>query len=115
MILSKELSKLKVNRDVREGLKGIAGKLPAILVVKTASYLWKGSDLLLTPVKADPETGGKIDPEKYYHITGPGFIELDHLVELEIAYKKGGLRAVDQYVNDLRDMDSDSFILNTPI
>lgn len=107
------MSKLKITREIRLELQKIADKLPAILAVKKASYLWKGSDLLLTPIKSDPETGDKIEPDKYYHITGPGFIEVDHYSEMEAVFKIGGVRSVNDYVQNLANTDRDSLMISS--
>lgn len=109
------MGKIKLTREIREEIKKIAGKIPAILGVKKASYLWKGSDLLLTPIKADPETGEPIQKDKYYHITGPGFLEMDHASEMEKAFQIGGVRAVNKYVLDLASAENQTFTLNTPV
>lgn len=81
-----------MKKEIASRLNKIAEKLPTLFQELEENLLMKGSELLLTPLEWMVD-----DPKKFYPVTIPKFVAVEHKQQLKDAYKRGGWRAVDLY------------------
>lgn len=87
------MGKKKAYRDFKKA----ASLLPLVFTNTHEVHLYTGAELIEQEIKKE----GEVDPKKMYKYSYPVQIAANHENRLKRAYSKGGMKAVNEYIEQV--------------